>query len=168
MPRTESWTRTGGQASGLRTDRAQRPHLQPGTPEGRRTGEAPRKRLLPAVAWGEGGSPRREWSAGGGQYQDGAEQGGRTKPGGLWTEGLGSNPGLALLPTYHSRCSGVTSSSVAMTPPRQAGGRACKTSGQSRPEMGSPRDPTSSAPTSLPLNTRPFSKSLDGGNFSED
>ena len=99
-----------------------------------------------------------EWSARGGQ------QGGRTRPGaprtggrGLWTEGLGSNPSLILLPTYHSRCFGVTSSSVALTLLLQAGGRARKTSGQSQPDR-SPRDSTSSIPTSLPLNACPFSK----------
>lgn len=35
-------------------DRGQMPHLPPGTPEGRRTGVAPRNSLSPAMAWGEG------------------------------------------------------------------------------------------------------------------
>lgn len=135
--------------------RTQRPHLQPGTLEGRRTGKAPRKSLCPVVACGEGGSPRSEWSAGGGgQEGRGVPRGADREEGpGLGPEvrwpvleeqPLETSPSLTLPLTHQSRCSGVTSSSVALTLLLQAGGRDCKTPGRCQPETGSRHDSTSS------------------------
>lgn len=159
---------------GLGEDGVQQPHRPPGTLEGRRTGKALRKSLLSVVACGEDGSPRREWSAGGGRgsHRRG-RQGGRARPGGLRSGDLCSKssrwttPSLTLPLTHQNRCSGVTSSSVALTLLLQAGGRDCKTSGRCQPETGSPHDSTSSIPTSLPLNTFPFSVFPDSRNSSE-